>query len=238
MITIHKISNKKISYIKGAPEKVLELCNFIHINNTIRRLTQTDKTKILKENEKMASNALRVLAMAYQQDKRIIFVGLQGMIDLPRKEVKNAIALCKTAGIRVIMVTGDNKNTALAIAKQIGIKGNALEGSDLEKISNEELKKVVKKISIYSRVDPEHKVRILKALQENNEIVAMTGDGINDAPALKKADVGIAMFTKGTDIAREASDMVLLDDNFNSIVLAIKEGRIIYDNIKKFLKFM
>ena len=238
MITIHKINDKKISYIKGAPEKVLEICNFIHINNTIRRLSKKEKLKILKENERMTSNALRVLAMAYQEDQKTIFVGLQGMIDPPRKEVKNAIALCKTAGIRVIMVTGDNKNTALAIARQIGIKGNALEGSDLEKISNEELKAIIKRISIYSRVDPEHKVRILKSLQENNEIVAMTGDGINDAPALKKADVGVAMFTKGTDIAREASDMVLLDDNFNSIVLAIKEGRIIYDNIKKFLKFM
>ncbi len=238
MTTVHKINNKKISYIKGAPEKVLEFCNFIKINNTIKRLTKKQKDKILEENEKMAANALRVLAMAYQQEQKTIFVGLQAMIDPPRKEAKNAINLAKKAGINVIMITGDNKSTAMAIAKQIGIKGNALEGSDIEKISRKDLRKIVKTIAIYARVNPEHKVRILKALQENNEIVAMTGDGINDAPALKRADVGIAMSIKGTDVARESSDMVLLDDNFSSIVQAIREGRIIYDNIKKFLKFM
>jgi len=238
MLTTYSINNKKISYLKGAPEKILEMCNFIKINNTTKRLTKKEKSLILKQNEKMASNALRVLAMAYQINKKTIFVGLQGMIDPPRKEVKSAISLAKKAEIDIIMITGDNIKTAEAIAKQIGIKGYSLQGNEIEKITNKKLQTIVKKTKIFARVNPEHKVRILKALQKNNEIVAMTGDGINDAPALKGADVGIAMAIKGTDVAREASDIVLLDDNFNSIVQAIKEGRTIYDNIKKFLKFL
>ncbi|MBU2639510.1 MAG: cation-translocating P-type ATPase [Nanoarchaeota archaeon] len=237
MITTHEVNNKKIDYIKGAPEKLLTICKYININNKIIKLTSSQKKLILDKNKKMAENALRVLAMAYKIGSKTIFVGLQGMIDKPRKEVKNAIQLCKKAGIRVIMITGDQKLTAEAIAKNIGIKGAAIEGKDLDRLSDKELKDTLKNINIFARTNPEHKVRILNILQKEKEVVAMTGDGINDAPALKKADVGVAMAIKGTDIARDASDMVLMDDNFNSIVQAISHGRTVYDNIKKFIKY-
>lgn len=238
MSTTHLINSKKIIYIKGAPEKLLEISNHILINKVVKKLSKEYKEIILKQNHDMASRALRVLAMAYKQEDKTIFVGLQGMIDPPRKEAKKAIDLCKTAGIKVYMITGDHIETARAIASQLGILGNAVEGKDLDKLSEEEMKKKVKENSIFARTTPEHKSRILQALQSNKEIVAMTGDGINDAPALKKADIGIAMNIKGTDIARESSDIILIDDNFSSIVRAIKEGRIVYDNIKKFVKYL
>ena len=238
MTTTHLINNKKVVYIKGAPEKLLDMSDFLRIDNTIRRMSQKDRQEILEENKKMASKALRVLAMAYKQDSKTIFVGLQGMIDPPRKEVKGAIDLCRKAGIKVYMITGDNINTAIAIASQLNIKPDAVEGKDLDNISDEDLKKLVKEKFVFARVTPEHKSKILNALQENKEIVAMTGDGVNDAPALKKANIGIAMNIKGTDIAKESSDMILMDDNFSSIVNAIREGRIVYDNIKKFLKYL
>ncbi|MBI2508038.1 calcium-translocating P-type ATPase, PMCA-type [Candidatus Woesearchaeota archaeon] len=238
MTTTHLIGNKKITYIKGAPEKLLEMSDYLLVNNAVKKISSEDKKEILEQNKKMASRALRVLAMAYKQDNKTVFAGLQGMIDPPRKEVKRAIELCRKAGIKVYMITGDHINTAVAIGSQLSIPQDAIEGKELDKLSGEQLRKIVKEKFIFARVSPEHKSRILAALQANKEIVAMTGDGVNDAPALKKADIGIAMNIKGTDIARESSDMILIDDNFSSIVKAIKEGRIVYDNIKKFLKYL
>ncbi|MBU4502195.1 MAG: cation-translocating P-type ATPase, partial [Nanoarchaeota archaeon] len=235
MITQH---SHDLWHIKGAPEKIIELCSHIHINNTVKRLTKKDKELILTKNKEMASRALRVLAMAYKKGNKTILTGLAGMIDPPRKEVFDAIKLSEKAGIRIVMITGDNAITAEAVANKIGLKGKVMEGFDLDRITDEKLKKLVKEVTIFARVDPKHKVKILKALQSNGEIVAMTGDGVNDAPALKGADIGISMAVKGTDVAKEASDMILTDDNFASIVAAVKEGRIIYDNIKKFVKFL
>jgi len=238
MSTTHLINNKKIIYIKGAPEKLLEMSDYILINNEVKKLSREEKEIILKQNQSMASMALRVLGMAYKQDNKTIFAGLQGMIDPPRSEAKKAIELCKIAGIKVYMITGDHINTAKAIAAQLGLTEKAIEGKDLDRLSEEQMRKVVKENFIFARATPEHKSRLLAALQKNREIVAMTGDGVNDAPALKKADIGIAMNIKGTDIAKEASDMILVDDNFKSIVGAIHEGRIVYDNIKKFVKYI
>ncbi len=238
MTTTHLINNKKITYLKGAPEKLLEMSAFIQINDVVKKISNEDKKEILEQNKKMASRALRVLAMAYNQESKTVFVGLQGMIDPPRKEVKKAIEFCKKAGIKVYMVTGDHINTATAIASQLDIQPNAIEGKDIDKVSDTELQRLVKEKFVFARVTPEHKSRILAALQKNKEVVAMTGDGVNDAPALKKADIGIAMNIKGTDIARESSDMILIDDNFSSIVNAIKEGRIVYENIRKFIKYL
>ena len=247
MVSVHESDKKIISFVKGAPEKILELSKYINQGGKVRRLTSRDRGIILKENEKMAGNALRVLGIAYKENKKgedgkdineLIFVGLTGMIDPPRKEVKKAIRIAKEAGIRSIMITGDHRLTARAIANKIGISGEILDGNDLNNISDEELKEVIERVGIFARVDPAHKVRILRVLQENGEVVAMTGDGVNDAPALKKADVGVAMAIKGTDVARSASDMVLVDDNYASIVRAVREGRVIYDNIKKFIRFL
>ena len=234
MITKHK----DIWHIKGAPERVLELCDHIQVRDTVKKITKNDKELILKKNKEMASKALRVLATAYKQENKTILTGLVGMIDPPRKEVPEALALCKKAGIRVVMITGDNAITAQAVGDKIGLDGKVMEGLELDKVTDEQLRIIVKEVNIFARVDPKHKVKILKALQANGEVVAMTGDGVNDAPALKGADVGVAMAIKGTDVSREASDMVLTDDNFASIVSAVKEGRIIYDNIQKFIKFL
>ncbi|MBM3199343.1 cation-translocating P-type ATPase [Candidatus Woesearchaeota archaeon] len=234
MVTKHK----GVNYIKGAPEKILELCTHIQSRDTVKKLTDNDRKLILNKNYEMGSKALRVLAMAYEKDKKTVLTGLAGMIDPPREEVAEAMRVCEKAGIKVIMITGDNAVTAKAIGEKIGINGRMMEGTELEKASDEDLRKVVKEVNIFARVDPSHKVRILKALQANGEVVAMTGDGVNDAPALKGADVGVAMAIKGTDIARESADMVLTDDNFVSIVAAVREGRAIYDNIKKFVKFL
>src|SRR3989338_5688030 len=237
MATEHKINSKKISYIKGAPEEVLKLCNFIQIKNKILPLSGYKKD-ILEKSSEMAKKALRVLAMAYEENNKTIFLGLQGMIDQPRKEAKSSIELCKDAGIRVIMITGDHKLTAKAIANELGIKGEVIDGNEIDKLSDSQLKQALKSVNIFARASPQHKVRILTILQKQKQVVAMTGDGINDAPALKQADVGVAMAIKGTDIAREASDMVLLNDNFSSIVNAIQHGRVVYENIKKFLRYL
>jgi len=218
MITKHK----DIWHIKGAPERVLELCDHIQVRDTVKKITKNDKELILKKNKEMASKALRVLATAYKQENKTILTGLVGMIDPPRKEVPEALALCKKAGIRVVMITGDNAITAQAVGDKIGLDGKVMEGLELDKVTDEQLRIIVKEVNIFARVDPKHKVKILKALQANGEVVAMTGDGVNDAPALKGADVGVAMAIKGTDVSREASDMVLTDDNFASIVSAVK----------------
>jgi len=241
MSTYHNIDGKKTVYCKGAPEIILKLCNKIDINGKIRKLTIEEKQKILKTNEEFAKHALRVLGFAYKQsdrfdEKELIFVGLQGMIDPPRKEIKNAIAKCRKAGIKVIMITGDFKTTAQAVANEVGLHGRAVDGTEIDKIHN--LPEHVEDIAIYARVDPYHKVKILKALKQKGEIVAMTGDGVNDAPALKKADIGVSMGIAGTDVAKESSDMILTDDNFASIVNAVEEGRGIYDNIRKFVQYL
>ncbi len=226
-------------YVKGALEKVVGMCSLIAADGRQRRMTKEDIKIIHRANEGMAGKALRVLAIAAgSSEKNLVFLGLAGMIDPPRKEVKDAIRLCRLAGIRPLIITGDQKLTSIAIAKSVGITGDALMGDDIDDLSDEELRKIVKDVSLYCRTTSEHKVRILNALQANGEIVAMTGDGVNDAPALKKADVGVAMNIKGTDVTKDVADIVLVDDNFASIVGAVREGRVIYDNIKKFLKFL
>ncbi|RLE50838.1 MAG: hypothetical protein DRJ21_01325 [Candidatus Methanomethylicota archaeon] len=257
MTTIHRSNSngKLVAYVKGAPEVILSLSTHIYENGSIREITEADRERILNIVKDMARNALRVLAMAYKEldedsslsdpneiESNLIFVGLAGMIDPPREEVKDAIKQCKKAGIRVIMITGDHKLTAIAIAKEIGLIQSddfeVLTGADLDKMSDEELANVVEKVHVFARVSPEHKVRIVKALKSKGHIVAMTGDGVNDAPALKLADIGVAMGIKGTDVAKEASDMILADDNFATIVRAIRDGRAIYDNIRKFVRFL
>jgi len=241
MSTIHKEGNKKFIYTKGAPDVVIHLCDKIIENNKVRKLTEKDKHNILKINEEFAHEALRVLAFAYKpltgkKEENLIFIGLQAMIDPPREEVKLAIEKCKRAGIKVVMITGDHEATAVAIAKQLGLEGKSLTGQQLDNVTK--LENVVEDISIYARVNPEHKLKIIEALRKKGHIVAMTGDGVNDAPALKKADIGIAMGITGTDVAKEASHMLLTDDNFASIVNAVEEGRGIYDNIKKFVNYL
>ncbi len=240
MITYHKVNNKIMTYAKFAPEKIIELCNYINVNGRITKFTKEKKAYILKMNEDLAKNALRLLGCAYAEGKKthdLIFVGLVGMIDPPRLEVQDSIELCRKAGIKVVMITGDHKLTAQAIARQVGLDDKAITGNELEEMSEDELENICQDISIYARVNPEHKVRILNALKKKDNIVAMTGDGINDAPALKKSDIGIAVGS-GTDVAKEASDMILLDNNFHSIVRAVEEGRAIYDNIKRFVNYL
>jgi len=245
MSVAYKEGSKNYVYTKGAPEQVLKLCNKIIIDGKVKTLTAENKKEILTQNTKFAKQSLRVLAFAYKEYKNdkslesdLVFIGLQGMIDPPHKEVKGAIARCSTAGIRVLMITGDNLHTAQSIADEIGIKGNAIEGLEFGKMSREEQKAILKTTSIFARVEPKHKLRIVELLQEEKEVVAMTGDGVNDAPAIKKSDLGIAMGITGTDVAKEASDMILQDDNFTSIVNAVEEGRGIYENIRKFVNYL
>ncbi len=226
-----------IIYMKGALEVVLSKCSSIEIDGKIRKITSQDKKMILHTNKEFSQKALRVLAFAYGK-KDLCFVGLVGMMDPARSEVKGAIALCTKAGIRCVMITGDHELTARAVATQIGIVGEALSGSSLDAFSDTALRKVARHVSIYARVNSLHKARILKALQANGEIVAMTGDGVNDAPALKQANVGVAMNMKGTDVSKDVSDLILLDDNFATIVAAVEEGRVIYANIQKFIKYL
>ncbi|MBI3027194.1 calcium-translocating P-type ATPase, PMCA-type [Candidatus Woesearchaeota archaeon] len=242
MTTIHKHHGEKIAYVKGAPEVVLKLCNYIYSNGKVKKLTQKDKEEILEINKEFADEALRVLGFAYKTlvdthpEKNLIFVGLQGMIDPAREEVKSAIEKCNRAGIKVIMITGDHEITARAVAKEIGMSGKVITGAQLDEMQN--LEDVVEEVAVFARVNPEHKIKIVDALKKKGHVVAMTGDGVNDAPALKKADIGIAMGISGTDVSKEASAMILLDDNFASIVNAVEEGRGIYDNIRKYIGFL
>ena len=254
MTTIHKLADKYVVYTKGGVDELLAKCNSYRINNEIKQDLATYKKEIEKQNEAMAKDALRVLAMAYKEidheptdeemkaiEKDLIYVGMVGMIDPPREEVKDAVAKCKRAGIKTVMITGDHKVTAIAIAKALGIlekEEEAITGAELEEMSDQELIANVRKYSVYARVSPEHKVRIVKAWKENGEIVAMTGDGVNDAPALKTADIGCAMGIVGTDVAKEAADVILTDDNFATIVSSVEEGRRIYDNILKAIQFL
>ena len=255
MTTVNRMGDKETRVnVKGGLDEVLNVCDRIIINGEVRRLVNDDLGKIREANESMANSALRVLAMAYkdyheapqlvtigQIENDLIFIGLLGMIDPARPEVVDAVARCNTAGIRPVMITGDHKSTALAIAREIGIfrTGDvAITGSELEKLSDEELEASVYRFSVYARVAPEHKVRIVKAWQSHGEVVAMTGDGVNDAPALKQADIGAAMGIVGTDVAKGAADMILTDDNFATIVSAVEEGRRIYDNILKVIQYL
>jgi P-type Ca2+ transporter type 2C len=256
MTTIHTKLGKKVAYMKGAPEVVLERCSRILLDGKVQPLTQELITKHCKVTETMALQALRNLGFAYKElygdveqfsetiEHDFIFVGTTGMMDPPRPEVKDAIAVCKNAGIRVVMITGDHELTATAVAKELNLlgeveqEGQVLTGQELEQMTDEDLAKVVENVVIYARVAPEHKTRIVKAWKKKGEVVAMTGDGVNDAPALKMSDIGIAMGITGTEVSKEAADMVLADDNFASIVKAVREGREIYDNIKKYLTYL
>lgn len=254
MTTVHLFPNKYMVYTKGGVDELLSRCNSYVINGNVNTDIDEYKKEIAKQNEEMAKNALRVLAMAYKEldheptdeemktiESDLTYVGMVGMIDPPREEVKDAVEKCKTAGIKTVMITGDHKITAIAIAKALGILENedeAITGSELEEMSDEDLIKNVRKYSVYARVSPEHKVRIVKAWQANGEIVAMTGDGVNDAPALKTADIGCAMGIVGTDVSKEAADVILTDDNFATIVSSVEEGRRIYDNILKAIQFL
>ncbi len=247
MSVVCKEKNELTVYSKGALEIVLAKCKFIQRKDGIFRLTERDRKRIFDINKRMNLLSLRTLALAYkknssidkaQMEKDLIFLGVVGMEDPPREGVREAIQLCYNAGIDVKMITGDHKDTAIAIAKEIGLKkGSIIEGAQLEKYSDEYLLRIVKNTAIFARVKPEHKLRIVKALKENGEIVTMTGDGVNDAPALKESHIGVAMGASGTDVTREVADLTLKDDSFSTIVLAIKEGRTIFNNIQKFVTY-
>ncbi len=254
MTTVNKVGSKYFVYTKGGIDELLARCTSYKINGEIKTDLDAYKPTIEKCNVEMAKDALRVLAMAYKEldheptdeemknmENDLIYIGMVGMIDPPREEVKAAVEKCKTAGIKTVMITGDHKITAVAIAKSLGIledESEAITGAELEEMSDEELTKNIRKYSVYARVSPEHKVRIVKAWQANDEIVAMTGDGVNDAPALKTADIGCAMGIVGTDVSKEAADVILTDDNFATIVSSVEEGRRIYDNILKAIQFL
>ena len=257
MTTIHRIGRKYRIICKGAPDVLLDKCTkeILEIGDSQDIKVKTlDKLKIKNENEQMAHKALRVIAVAFKDvtelpskidsstiENNLTFVGLIGMIDPPREGVKEAVKTCKTAGIKTVMITGDHLETAKAIAKDLGILNNgekAITGQELDKMTQEQLEKNIKEYSVFARVTPEHKVRIVKAWQRNGAVVAMTGDGVNDSPALKNANIGIAMGKNGTDVAKNAADIILTDDNFVTIVEAVKQGRNIYDNIKKAVHFL
>lgn len=254
MTIVRKHGNRLIAFVKGAPDILLNDCINIEEKGTARSLSGSDREKILKVNTDLANQALRVLAIGYKDlekapdryeagdiEKGLTFAGLVAMIDPPREEVKEAIRECNEAGIKTVMITGDHKNTAIAVAQKLGFfKGDskALSGEELDKISDDDFYDQIERIPVYARVSPEHKLRIVKMWRRRGEVVAMTGDGVNDAPAVKEANIGVAMGITGTDVTKEVSDMVITDDNFASIVAAVEEGRGIYDNIKKFIHYL
>lgn len=252
MSTLHKIDNKNIMFTKGALDVILDRVKFIMTSNGVRELTENDKNEILDINRKLSESGLRVLSFAYKELNEVkelnlndeynyTFIGLISMIDPPREESKQAVADCIMAGIKPIMITGDHKITASAIAKEIGILRDgdrAIEGLEIDKMSDEELKQNIEHISVYARVSPEHKIRIVRTWQEKGQIVAMTGDGVNDAPALKQADIGIAMGITGTEVSKDAASVILTDDNFATIVKSVSNGRGIYNNIKNSIRFL
>jgi Ca2+-transporting ATPase len=254
MTTVHDMpSGRQVAYVKGSPERVLELCEFVQLEGKKKRINEKARSELLGKNEEMANQALRVLAVAYRElpdnisgydeenlERDLTFAGFVGMLDPPREEAKDAVKLCEKARIRVVMITGDHKLTAVTIAKELGILKTelALTGEELEAKSDEDFEEIVETVRVFARVSPEHKLRIVKVLKKKGHVVAMTGDGVNDAPAVKQADIGVAMGITGTDVTKEASDMVLADDNFATIVNAVEGGRIIYDNIRKFIRFL
>ncbi|WP_342985216.1 cation-translocating P-type ATPase [Clostridium saudiense] len=252
MSTLHKMDGKNIMFTKGALDVILDRVKYIMTSDGVRELTLEDKNEILDVNRSLSESGLRVLSFAYRQLDEVreltledeydyTFLGLISMIDPPREESKQAVADCITAGIKPIMITGDHKITASAIAKEIGILRDgdrAIEGLEIDKMSDEELRENVEHISVYARVSPEHKIRIVKAWQDKGQIVAMTGDGVNDAPALKQADIGIAMGITGTEVSKDAASVILTDDNFATIVKSVSNGRGIYNNIKNSIKFL
>jgi Ca2+-transporting ATPase len=254
MTTMHDAPNEqRVAYVKGSAETMLQLCERVFQDGAGKGLSEAARQEILTKNEEMAGQALRVLGFAYKVlsqpyaerveesvESDLVFVGLVGMIDPPREEAKEAVRLCEQAGIKTVMITGDHKSTAVAIAKELGImkSGLAFTGTELDGVSDKEFERIVEDVSVYARVSPEHKLRTVRALRKKGHVVAMTGDGVNDAPALKQADIGVAMGITGTDVTKEASDMILADDNFATVVNAVKGGRIIYDNIRKFIRFL
>ena len=256
MSELNSRNNRYISITKGATDILINHCSHIYVNGKVLPFTGTKKKLIEKHNQDMANKALRVIATAYKEidflpsnskannkglESGLVFIGLIGMIDPPRKEAKDAVLTCKMAGIKPVMITGDHVTTACAIGRELGILNShekAITGSELSYMTDERLVDEIHNYSVFARVSPEHKVRIVKAFQSRGEVVAMTGDGVNDAPALKSADIGCAMGISGTDVAKNAADMILTDDNFATIVSAIKEGRGIYDNIRKSVHFL
>jgi Ca2+-transporting ATPase len=259
MTTIHRASEDSfgapyVAFVKGAPDILLDQCIHILRDGQVRALQPEDRQEILSANAELASDALRVLAAAYRPlrqvpdepkvediERDLVFLGLVGMIDPARPEVEVAISQARAAGIKTVMITGDYPNTAIAIANQLKLlegENRVLTGAQLNEMSDEALSQAVQSIDVYARVSPQHKVRIVEALQDKGHVVAMTGDGVNDAPALKRANIGVAMGITGTDVSKEASDMVLTDDNYASIVAAVEEGRIIYANIRKFVFYL
>ena len=254
MSTVHNIDGKIVQYTKGAPDVILGRCKYAEVNGEVVEFTAELKEKALKDNKRMADKALRVLACSYRKydtapasfepealEEDLVFIGLTGMIDPARPEVKDAIAECRSAGITPIMITGDHKDTAVAIAIQLGIiedDSAAITGAQLDEISEEDFKERVTEFRVYARVQPEHKTRIVNAWRAKGMITAMTGDGVNDAPSIKSADIGVGMGITGTDVTKNVADMVLADDNFATIVSAVSEGRRIYDNIRKAIQFL
>lgn len=258
MTTVHKVlgttdawgmAGAYLAFTKGSADGLLEISSHVWVNGNAERMDGAWRGRIESAGEKLAARGMRVLGLAFRAldqipasaeiEQDLTFVGLFAMIDPPRAEVKEAVVLTKTAGIRTVMITGDHPLTAREIARQLGISecGQVLTGTELERMSFDELKTQVENVNVFARVSPEHKIKIVQALQERGQIVSMTGDGVNDAPALRRADIGVAMGITGTDVSKEASDLVLLDDNFATIVAAVKEGRTIYDNIRKFVRF-
>ena len=253
MSTLHSSDDNSVMYTKGAPDMLLPRCTHIEIDGKVTPLTASGKKQLLGVQEKLSAETLRVLGLAYapqdiarktitpEKEQKLIFLGFTGAIDPPREKAKKAIEICRKAGIRIVMITGDHKTTASAIGKKLGIITSddmAISGAELDQLDDKTLIHIIPKIGIFARVSPSHKVRIISALRQHGEITAMTGDGVNDAPALKQADIGIAMGITGTDAAKEAADMILTDDNFSSIVSAVEQGRIIYSNIRKFVGFL
>lgn len=252
MSTIHEINNEYVAYIKGALDELLPLCDSIATSNGVQKLTKTDKENILALSHKMSDQALRVLGFASRTilnlpqeneniEQHLVFLGAVGMIDPARDEVKTSIKMAREAGIKTIMITGDHKNTAVAIAKNLGIYANGntvISGTELNEMTDSELDQAVKSTTVFARVSPNDKLRIIQSLKRNEEVVAMTGDGVNDSPALKAANIGVAMGISGTDVAKDVSDMILLNDSFTTITAAIKEGRKVYRNIQKVIQFL
>ena len=249
-VVVRHATQRTLIFTKGAPELLLERCAFEQRANEIVPLARERREELLQQSREMADRALRVLGLAWRDanenfkkhvEHNLVFVGLAGMIDPPREEARVAVIKCKSAGIRPVMITGDHPATALAVARQTGIaeeKDMVISGAQLDALSEEELSADVDRLPVYARVSPEHKLRVVKALKARGQVVAMTGDGVNDAPAVKMADIGIAMGITGTDVTKEVSDMVLTDDNFASIVNAVEEGRGIYDNIQEFVHYL